>query len=230
MALRMKTKRNHKASQNAIAQNRAELFPDFSEARANLMAVLASATDDDIDAGADWYGLANRIATDAANTFGGTLRQGCGIMAALSPSSPWDANVEGTYHVCQHGTAWYCQSDVFNVRALAIRADRAADPLGTLGGRKVRSFYRNILDPQQFGPVTIDRHAFSILCGRPLRSNDKRLERRGMYVMAAAIYRSVARELGLPTSTVQAVAWIVWRNRYDATWRAQHRNDLDEMF
>lgn len=192
------------------------------------MAVLAAATDDEIEHGAEWYANARSIAADAAGLFAGTVEQGCGIMAALSPSSAWDVNIDGTYHVARTGESWYYQSDLFNVRAIAIRD--GASPLATLGGRKVRSFYRNILEPDRFGPVTIDRHAFNILMGRPLRSNDKRLGRKGMYVWCAAVYRSVARELGLPTSTVQAVAWVVWRNRYDSSWRASHRNDLDELF
>ena len=41
-------------------------------------------------------------------------------------------------------------------RACAILA--GSDPYHVLGGRKERSFYRNILSPDTAGPVTVDRH------------------------------------------------------------------------
>lgn len=218
-------KRNHKLSQTAIRRNLTDpTMPTASDARANLLAVWQQATEEEIEQGFDWYLRAHDLACQLHSS----PTHGAGIIAALSPSTSWDNNVEGATHLATTGTAWLYQSDLFNRRALAIR--NGADPGTTLGGPKVRSFWRNIAEPWRNGPVTIDRHALAILIGRPLRDNDKRLERRGMYVWTSAVYRSLARELGVPVTTLQAVTWLTWRRLYGSSFRAQHRHDLDEMF
>ena len=79
-----------------------------------------------------------------------------------------------------------------------------------LGGRKVRSFYRNILGIDS--AVTVDRHAVAIVYGRPLSDREiKLLERAGAYTVIASAYRAAARRLGIAPSTLQAVTWLAWR-------------------
>jgi hypothetical protein len=93
-------------------------------------------------------------------------------------------------------------------KADAIAA--GADPLDVLGGRKVRSFYRNIVG--HTGHVTVDRHAVAIVAGRPLTDREgKVLERIGPYTYVAGAYRAAARRLGVAPTELQAVTWLVWR-------------------
>lgn len=217
-------KRNFTTSKTYIRRNLDTLCPTAEDASSNLRNVLAQATDDEWTEGYDWYLSAH----DVACTIAPNATVGAGILAALSPSTSWDDNLDGAAHVCETGTAWNQQCDLFNQRALAILD--GASPLATLGGKKVRSFYKNILEPWRIGPITVDRHAFAVLMGRPLRSDDKRLERKGMYVWCAAVYRAEGRRLGVPPQCVQAVAWLTWRRLYSEAFRAQHRYDLDDLF
>jgi hypothetical protein len=81
-----------------------------------------------------------------------------------------------------------------------------------LGGRKVRSFFSNILEPDRSGAVTVDRHAVSVVFGFSLSDAQvKILERSGTYLLVASAYRAAARRLGVSPCQCQAVTWTVWR-------------------
>ena len=198
-------------------------LPSARTATENLLAVFAQATEQEFTAGRAWYSERAKQACEdicaAAETTGRTIthRQAAGIIAALSPSTGWGANVAAAFELVLTGHA-HVQSERFNNNARRILNGEA--PEDVLGGRKVRSFYRNIAEPYAPGPVTIDRHAVSILFGRGLNEREiKVLEGMGAYTFAAGVYRTVARRLGLKPHELQAITWQTWRRIKGIEWR-----------
>lgn len=213
--------RNRPARQTNIAGH-VSAMPTPADMTRNLRAVFESATADELAAGTGWYGPVSHVvlydigAAAADGGFNITDRQAAGILAALSPGTDWSINIAAAIHVAETGTGHSHQSDDNNRKALAIL--HGADPSDVLGGRKVRSFFANLETPSRQGAVTIDRHALSILFGKPLSERQLRvLGKHGVYTYAAAIYRAVARDLGIAPHVLQAIVWVRWRNLKDSS-------------
>jgi hypothetical protein len=202
-------------SQGSIGRNIAEF--DTGEMRRNLLEVLALADKATEREGLAWYPSAHSIGADLAIDHGATVAQAAGVIAALSPQNGWGSNVAQAGQAFGDGHAGNVgHYDDATGKATEIIA--GADPDGVLGGRKVRSFYRNIVDPLRPGHVTIDRHMVDLLTGERF-ADAKVLERVGVYQLAAAVIRGVARELGMLPQEVQAVAWVAWRKLHDVAYR-----------
>lgn len=209
------TIRGRKARQSAIGRS-LEVLPTSAAMRDNLLNTLASASPDAEAEGLAWYLSAHSIAADMAERHGLAVAQCAGVIAALSPQCGWAENIRLADAACESGTATGHTEDACR-KANAILA--GADPFEVLGGRKVRSFYANMLRPLVAGPVTVDRHCVDMLVGRRGAVADRVLERIGAYARCAAVVRSVARELGMRPHEVQAVAWVAWRQLHDVAYR-----------
>lgn len=174
-----------------------------------------AATDAQWAEGYHWYPTAHAAAVDLADLHNVPTRTAVGVIAALSPQTGWEANLELAADLFAFGTCGHYRDAL--TKAQAIAADPARDPLDILGGPKVRSFYRNILEPDRPGPVTVDRHACAIAAGTDtstyLRTQPKTLERKAVYRLVSGLYRSAAREYGLHPHTLQATTWVTHRAR-----------------
>lgn len=168
---------------------------------ANILNIYDQCTADEFNAGVGWYPVAHELAVD----LGVGARSGAGVFAALSPQLSWTSNITAAQNLVQNDDPNPAGIGKFVGRARDIRD--GADPDIILGGRKVRSFYRNIFEPSRPGPVTIDRHAVAIATNHDVKS----LEKNGFYVMVAAAYRGAARLAGLLPSEMQACTWLTWR-------------------
>lgn len=195
-------------------KNRTEALEHYS--LGNLQAVLDLATEADWAAGLNWYRVAHQEARNLSVRHGLTVDQAAGIIAALSPQTGWEENLRIADLFCETGASVHTA----DACGKALRILQGEAPLTVLGGRKVRSFFRNIAEPARAGAVTIDRHAAAILCGVDTptwnRLHQKTLERKHFYRLATGVYRAEARRLGLLPHQVQAVAWLVQSNRSTA--------------
>lgn len=188
--------------QRALARN----LSDWHDPKGTLriLDTLDAATDEEWQAGLGWYAVAHQHALEVGK---GDARKGAGIIAALSPQATWGKNLGMAYA--------HADGDSYGA-PFAHWADAisdGADPEATLGGRKVRSFYRNMLEPMRNGPITIDRHAFAIVTGIHSDKLAKKLERVGVYQSVASHYRTVGRQTGYRGHEVQAVAWLAYRRQ-----------------
>lgn len=195
--------------QSAIERARTVL-PVLSEMTDNVLAIYDSATDTQRHTGAMWYYDAHAIACELDDN----TERSAGVIAALSPQMSWLSNVGAAYSLY----AGVVPDNVLPESvAKAQRIMSGEDPDSVLGGRKVRSFYRNILLPGTPGPVTVDRHALAIALGadpdtaRFNPPNPRVLERIGAYTYVASAYRGAARERGIFPHEMQAVTWVAWR-------------------
>jgi hypothetical protein len=193
--------------QASIADVRASL-PSSDEMVDRIDAIFAQATEAEVTQGLGWYYQAHSLADEIGRRAGLDLEAGAGLMAALSPQCSWAENIARAWEAAETGAA----TGMGDQTRKAERILSDEDPGTVLGGRKVRSFYRNIVDPDQAGAVTVDRHAVSIVFGFSVDDRTvKVLERGGAYVLVASAYRTVARRHGMTPCQLQAVTWLVWR-------------------
>lgn len=197
---------------------------DPSELVQNVLSVYFSADEDTLSEGSVWYSNAG----DLVSRLSGLPHwQACGIAAALSPQNSWGQNVADVLSLVESGQTG--QTGFSEDRAREIL--NGSSPSEVLGGRKVRSFYKNLLCPEDPGPVTVDRHAVSIAIGIPLYGRHLRiLERTGAYQAIAASYRSAARELDILPNQVQAVSWLAWRQVHAKGYSALDPSNQTEEF
>lgn len=211
---------SHATRQRAIGRTLADTLDPSPDMVGRILAAYDRATDAERTAGAEWYPTAHRIAQSLPGVE--TVITGAGILAALSPQLSWADNVAGARNLCETGSALPAALTLHCDRASVIR--NGAAPLSVLGGRKVRSFYRNILEPHRAGAVTIDRHALAIASPH---SSGRVLERAGGYAYVAGCYRTAARSLSLLSQEVQAITWLCHRRELDEAassgWAHAHR-------
>ena len=173
----------------------------------NIISVWSIADEFEVNEGSRWYGEAHYTASILAD---GDVRTGAGLLAALSPQTPWWMNVELACDAYESGTASRHTRDSCS-KANKILA--GIDPVDVLPmTRKTGQFYLSILDPGDPEAVCVDRHAYDIAVGIPLGDWNRGLSAHGRYKLVADCYREAARRLGELPSTVQAVTWVTWRN------------------
>ncbi len=210
------TRKPNAVRRAATLRNRTHCAEIFSTER--LHALLDLATDADWHAGATWYDTAHAEAVQLAERHSLSCAQAAGIIAALSPQTAWEDNLRIAELFCSSaGTASVHTADAQRKAFDILHSTH--DPLTILGGNKVRSFYRNILNPDKAGPVTIDRHAAAILLSATtpeFNAQHKILERRHYYRLATAHYRAAAREYNVHPHQVQAIAWLLQSKRSEA--------------
>jgi hypothetical protein len=166
-----------------------------------------------LEGGHNWYEKANTIATKLGK---GNVEKGAGIIAALSPQTGWGRNLMLATSMVKTGVAKHTEDNV--VKAQRILAGE--HPLDVLGGPKVTNFYKNIANPSDPEPITIDRHAHDIPMGIPFRGKKKStepspnlgLDTKGRYKHFQDSYRTAAGELGIEIPhKVQATTWVTHR-------------------
>lgn len=185
----------------------------------NILAVYHSATSPEHRRGFQWYLMAQAQARRLASRYELPLSTSVGVIAALSPGLEWLQNIVDAEALIKA----FLENDeppmvgVYGRRnrdkALSIL--RGADPVDVLGGLKVRSFYANILQPNNPDPVTIDRHAYCLAHGiRSERSGfasvDIKLTPK-RYRETAEAYREIAADLNLLPNQLQATTWLAWK-------------------
>jgi hypothetical protein len=187
----------------------------------NLRVVYQTATDEERQLGQTWYQDAHSHAEAMAARHGVSTTTAIGVIAALSPGLDWDLNLSQAEEFIQayQGGArgkWLPKVGVYGQRNRdkASKILGGSDPLDVLGGDKVRSFYQNLLDPQDHGPVTIDRHAYSALNRRKLTEKELVAIKARRYRTAERAYSIVAKQLGLVPSQFQAIIWLAWRRQF----------------
>lgn len=158
--------------------------------------------------GVAWYSDALDIAYAYASEFRIEVETAAGVIAALSPQSPWDRNVKDA-HALLAGEAIHVKPDSLTKAERIIAGEH---PLDVLRGNKVRAFYAAIMGDHSV--VVVDRHAASCYANRKLSDAQVRpvfATSGKLYRRIAAAYRRAAREAGIAPCAMQAVAWVQWR-------------------
>lgn len=190
----------------------------FERYVSNIIRAWHDATEEDKRKGRAWYPVAH----DLAEVIGsGDARKGAGVIAALSPQCSWQRNVKLANDAGNGNVHGHNGDALDKVRAILT----GADPSDVLpADRKTGHFYRNILDPADPDPVTIDRHAHDVAVGETYGSRNRGLGNATRYATLAHAYREASRRIGELPNVVQAVTWVAERRRISGTSKRGNLN------
>jgi hypothetical protein len=219
---------------------------------ANVLKIFREATPQDVQDGREWYARAHAAAAELATLGDGDVVRAAAVIAVLSPSTPWQRNVElarqaytmaaqGATHdeiAAPVGTPGRLPT-MGNAASKAAALVLGADPASVVTGPKVTPFWQRIAEAATGatgpGSVVVDRHAFDVAVGEVTsdRIRGTFLGRKGghhtvamAYVRAASVLRRTGEAPGITPSELQAVTWIVWRREHaHAMGRAEARRD-----
>jgi hypothetical protein len=178
--------------------------------------------------GAGWYRNAHRFAELLADELNTTVEIVSAVISSLSPRMPWLRNMRAASDVLASLSSFDSLSateaasamglGIISNFAMAVKVARGEDIANTLTGTKRRSFYNNIVSPDNGDSVTIDTwmvRALMNVSAMTLNEGNKFLLKNraalggtgvGYYALAEAC-RSVAKELCLAPCQIQALYW-----------------------
>jgi hypothetical protein len=166
-------------------------------------------------AGMAWYETANAEARALAAKHGVPSDTVAAIIAALSPRCNWANNLDDTRLLLEDGP----DNGFFAFDANVGKADAILnagfDVDTTLGGRKVRAFWRNIADPYGSLDVTLDSwmgRALDVPADRA-HGEQSYLDRAGVYDAISNGFRTVADDHGIMPNQLQAAIWLAERKQ-----------------
>lgn len=171
----------------------------------------------DIDEGRLSYFRYHEVLRNLAEHFEAPFAETVAVFCALSPNSDYQGNLRSTATVIK------CHREGIPVDRIRVVTynhcrDRAFEYLNgvsflqTTKGKKIRSFYQNILNPMDPFPVTIDGHAVNVWRGRRMNLKDVAGPKgRFNYEDVAGDYRIAAARVGLLPNQVQAITWFAWK-------------------
>lgn len=182
----------------------------FSAMVARVLDLVQSATPEETTAGSLWYRVYGAMIVAQGARYGLTAAQSVGLFAVLSPRR----NPQANYSMF---VGYLASRDTKRMLARQIR--QCAEIVASVGtveavslsvtGLKVSTFFRNLLGDSS--EATIDRHAYAACVG--YADDDNKGVTPKQSALGQAVYRVAASLLDSSVSTVQAIAWIVWRNR-----------------
>ena len=177
----------------------------------NVIDAFGQASEDQVARGRVWY----RTAHDLANLIAdGNVREGAGVIAALSANKSWRENERLARGAYNDGPAGHTGDTLRKVERMMT----GEDPEDVLPmSAKTGHFFRCILDPEDPDPVVIDRHAHDIAVNEVYGNNDRGLESKQRYALLAHCYREAALRLEEIPSVVQAVTWVAHTERLAGT-------------
>jgi len=176
-----------------------------------------SATDAEYDKGMSWYDDAHALALDLTP---GDAWKGAGIIAAFSPLTPWNRNVELARILVESNGTMTGGTLTNSIRA-AVDIFNGAHTLDVLKGDKTRAFASAIADPAGSTIATIDRHAYDIAMGAYHNDDTRKIGKRIFRTLSDA-YCESAEMAGIGVSQLQAITWLAHR-RIKGVW--QRHND-----
>jgi hypothetical protein len=163
-----------------------------------------------------WYADARRWCKQTAREVRTDYRRVAAVLATMSPGTNWDRNKSETRALLAGTETEFTTYPANVLKAEHIReVDKRSDYLDLVkprpgSGWKIGSFYRNIVDPDDAEPVTIDRHAIAVCLGHAPDDREQQLTAY-RYRCYAEAYRLVAAERGLTPNAVQAITWCEYR-------------------
>lgn len=180
----------------------------------NILAAYVRASDSDIADGLAWYGDALELARELDPN---NIRRAVGIIAVLSPLTAWPLNVRRAREVYANNGVTTGLPDSI---AKAKRIFDGENPDDVVSGKKVTSFYHNILGDD--ARVTIDRHAIDCAYGKVQTDKErsacvKSTKARDGYGILRDAYKHVAQIISDETGKIvtgaqmQAIVWVYWR-------------------
>ena len=190
----------------------------------NLMNLLLMADATDRAEGALAYTRYHNMMRQMAELYDADFERTVAAFAALSPNNDYLGNLRSLATVLDANRR-HIPPERVTVSTYGHCRDRAmkylsgeAVFLDTVKGQKIRAFYRNIVDPQDPEPVTIDGHMVAAWMGQELTMKEAIIRPR-QYEHVADGVRRLAKLTGQIGNQLQATVWFVRKRvlkvRYD---------------
>jgi len=187
--------------------------------RLNIKSIYDLATIKEREDGRLWYPQALRIARGLAARYYVSLECSAGVLAALSPRNKWARNCTdceamlSLFKADPESAAAYkaCTFGANKKKALRILTEnpiKSERVLEILSGPKLKEFYSCIMGIPE---ICIDGHAFSLWDGG--RITLAKIPSIGIKLRREIKndYASVATDLNIRGSELQAITWVTWR-------------------
>lgn len=182
----------------------------------NINDILSCADAIDVAEGLEAYRNYQRTMLSFSELYSISLPRVTGAFVALSPNNDYKGNLRSLATVLQavKERRSFDTVTVSTYRACGARAmdfaSGASDFLKVTKGPKTRSFYKNILEPEDLYPVTVDGHMVNVWRNRRLTMKQIAKDR-FPYKEVAFDVRAVAFFHGLIPNQVQAIIWFAWK-------------------
>jgi hypothetical protein len=158
-----------------------------------------------------WYTEANKFATDLSVKYELPIAEVCGIIAALSPLKGWNENKKLTESFIKGKNSGHTKLFIGKAQSIINSGYSTEQIADVLKGRKIVSFFLNILHPEQNTNVTIDRHALSVILGYSVDDTDYRGITAKQYDFFQKSYIIASNKVGIAPLEMQSVTWQIWR-------------------
>jgi hypothetical protein len=195
--------------------------------KVNLLNVMDQATPWDIELAHESWFRYRRIVGGIAAKHGYSASTGAAVFAALSPNNDYLGNLRDTNRLLASARAGmnledFKVSTYGNNKRKAWRIAHGEKPLDLLVFPKTRSFYLNIMNPEDPQPVTVDGHIFNAWTGVriSLASAAQKL-RAGFYDAVAEDIRQIGAEQSLIPNVVQGIVWFSWKRMHRILYSRQ---------
>lgn len=155
-----------------------------------------------------WYSKAHSLSVNLSGGF--SKEKKVGVVASLSPNNKWERNIVDADKLISKPSlnTKVCTFKDNRSKALRILKGNDKDIPNILNGRKIKSFYKNILNPYDAScnEVTIDLWMFRLF---NLPNTPKNYE----YLKDLIVF--YARGLEYKPSDLQAILWVTIRDSYN---------------
>jgi hypothetical protein len=164
-------------------------------------------------AGSQWYATAHAQCRAIGRETGYDINIVAAVVSALSPSVNWADNVQWAARLLRAASvrevfAGYpgYKANAYKAWAIARKECKPEDAFDERKSPKTWAFWRNLRDPEEWRPVTIDRWMLRV------RGCQEKITWKTYNALAEEI-RETARECGVVPNAVQAALWCVARER-----------------
>lgn len=190
----------------------------LNDATKRIIKHLGRATPQELHDGMEWYDDAMAFAQLLSDTFSITRVMAAAIISALSPNNKWPRNKVDAWTLCQAyadgkgiDSFKVCTYNSNKVKAWGIRSGTVAI---TKDSPKTYAFALNVGDRNE-SVVTLDKwmaRAFSTTSLKPRKTPETFTPKQ--YERFQTHFVNVALRLGYKPYELQAIVWVVMRNRW----------------
>lgn len=159
----------------------------------------------------DWYKNANSLAKVLSDVYNIPQRKVVGIIAALSPLKTWEQNLVLARDFIINKDCGHMGMYLDKARDILNSSGTDEEILDILNGRKISSFYLNIMYYESANYITIDRHALSIALGYWITDEDYAGMTAAQYEFFVQCYILAATKVNVLPLRMQSATWVKWR-------------------
>lgn len=184
----------------------------------NIINVYNEATPEEKDYWGNWYHYAKKDVEELTEKYADDLRGFVtsetpfeimsAIVAVLSPGNKWKANVTAAEKIMSNARRVNAYpKNVYKANFIKLTGDTSL-----VTGPKVEVFFKSILNPKFVETrMVLDGHAINIWRGEKLPLKGLKSPSKEERIEMINAYQEASNRLKVPTQSIQAVTWYIWK-------------------